>query len=245
MPDPENPAHLATVRPGHKRVDRRDVGLAVAIERRRTDRRRLSARPVPPGIVASLVGQAARHRTRLHPVAEEQARDRLVAALAEAARRQQYTPGYPAELAIWTRRCTAAHDGIPRASVPDAGADQDSPGLRRFPRGRLFAHPRRLEPDAEAATFMVVTTAGDGVVDQLRAGEATSAVLLAATRIGLACTPLSQAVEVGYTRRQLAEQILHVSGHPQLIIRIGWAQEGAAELPATPRRPLAFVLMPG
>jgi hypothetical protein len=48
LPDPENAAHLATVYPGQERADWQDAGLASAIERRRTDRRHLSARPVPP-----------------------------------------------------------------------------------------------------------------------------------------------------------------------------------------------------
>ena len=90
---------------------------------------------------------------------------------------------------------------------------------------------------------MILTTDGDEPLDWLRAGEATSAVLLAATQLGLASTPLSQATEVDHTRRQLAHTILGVSAHPQIIIRIGLPID-AAELPATPRRPLSSVLLP-
>jgi hypothetical protein len=39
---------------------------------------------------------------------------------------------------------------------------------------------------------------------------ATSAVLLAATTLGLASTPLSQAVEVDATRRALQRDVLHI-----------------------------------
>jgi nitroreductase len=60
LPDPESAAHLATVYPGQERADWQDAELTSAIERRRTDRRHLSARPVPPAALQALAGQAAR-----------------------------------------------------------------------------------------------------------------------------------------------------------------------------------------
>jgi hypothetical protein len=81
-------------------------------------------------------------------------------------------------------------------------------------------------------------------VDQLRAGEATSAVLLTATRLGLATTPLSQGVEVDETRRAIQQKVLHVPEHPQLLIRVGWPASTADEIPTTPRRDLHSVLLP-
>jgi len=90
---------------------------------------------------------------------------------------------------------------------------------------------------------MVLTTPGDGPADWLRAGEATSAVLLAAARLGLATTVLSQAAEVADTRRRLADTVLRVPEHAHLVLRVGWALPGAAPLPETPRRPLRSVLL--
>lgn len=191
-----------------------------------------------------MAGQAARLGARLHLVLTEPARAGLLAAFAQAALRQQYTPGYLAELAIWTGRYSDARDGMPRESV-QRWAYRDSPWLRRVPLGRLSAHPHHPEPDAEAAAFTVLTTTEDGTIDRLRAGEAASAVLLAATRAGLASTPLSQALEIEHTRRQVAEEVLGVPDHPQLVVRTGWAPEGAGDPPATPRRPLRFMLLPG
>jgi hypothetical protein len=244
VPDRENAPHLATVYPGRQPVDSQDAALAGAIERRRTDRRRLSARPVPPDTLQALAGQAARLGAHLHPVLAAPARARLLAALAQAALRQQRTPGYPATLAMWTHRYRDAHDGIPLESLPMGIADQDSPGLRPHPPGRLAANPCHLAAATDVATFAVLTTDNDGAIDRLRAGEATSAVLLAATRAGLATTALSQAIEVEYTRRQLAEEVLGIPDQPQLVIRIGWAPHGAGDLPTTARRSLKFMLLP-
>ena len=49
----------------------------------------------------------------------------------------------------------------------------------------------------------------------------TSAVLLTATRMGLAGSPLTQALEVGGTRTFVRD---HVTGgaHPQMLLRLGW-----------------------
>jgi len=68
-------------------------------------------------------------------------------------------------------------------------------------------------------------------------------VLLAATALGLATTPLSQAVEVGTSRRELQQEVLRVPEHPQLVIRVGWPASGAADLPMTPRRELQWVML--
>jgi len=115
-----------------------------------------------------------------------------VAALTVAAHDQDNTPGYDAELRMWTRRYAGAHDGIPAANVapPLVGLSGISP-LRRFPRAMLTQPPQQPGhgPADDAAELLVITTPGDDPLDRLRAGEATSAVLLTATGLGLACTP--------------------------------------------------------
>ncbi|GAA2558894.1 nitroreductase family protein [Pseudonocardia hydrocarbonoxydans] len=124
------------------------------------------------------------------------------------------------------------------------GALGPSP-LRRFVRGELSQPPQQLGhgPSEDAAELLVVATPGDDDLNRLRAGEATSAVLLAATRLGLATTPLSQALEVPVTRERLQRDVLHIPEQPQLLIRVGWPASGAAALPATPRRSLAHTLL--
>ncbi|NMH97760.1 Acg family FMN-binding oxidoreductase [Pseudonocardia acidicola] len=247
LPDPEDSGHLATVevRPGPG--DEAEAALFDSIERRRTERRRMSHRPVPADHLAALVEQAPRFGAVLLPVTDADLRNRLTAALVEAAHEQEDTPGYQAELHLWTHRYADAHDGVPAANVSPApvGFVGTSP-LRRFPRATLTqpAQQPGRGPADDAAELLVVATPGDGQLDRLRAGEATSAVLLAATRLGLACTPLSQALEVDSSRRDVRVHVLRIPEHPQLIIRVGWPADGSAELPATPRRNLRSMLLP-
>ena len=247
LPDPENAHHLATVtlRPGAGLPA--DPSLFRAIAARRTDRRRMSHRPVPPAHLRTLAAHVHRAGAVLLPATDPVMRQRLTAALVEAAHRQEPSAGYTVELEVWTRRYAAARDGVPLDSIAPTpvGAVGASP-LRRFPHGRL-AQPRQYAgegPPDDAAALLVVATTGDDVAAWLRAGEAAGAALLAATGLGLATTPLSQGVEVDATRRAIRRAVLHVPEHPQLVLRVGWPAAGAAELPVTPRRGLRAVLLP-
>ena len=172
------------------------------------------------------------------PIVGAVARRRLEQVLADAAARQRYAPGYAAELRIWTHRSAGSRDGIPAGAVPVHAAD--APGLRPFPRGRLTARPA-AGPDG--SVVLAVTTVVDEVLDRLLAGEAASAVLLAATVRGLATTPLSQAQETPESRARLASFVLHTPDHPQLLLRVGHPAPGAAPLEPTVRRTLESVLL--
>ena len=248
LPDPEDSELLATVTLRSGAGLPADPTLQRAIERRRTDRRRMSDRAVPSEHLRLLDEHALRAGAVLVPATSPAMRQRLSAALADAASRQHWTPGYPTELELWTRRYAGARDGVPAGNIarPLLGAVGRSP-LRQFPRGSLDQPPREegCEAGGDASELLVISTRGDGTAAQLCAGEATSAVLLAATTLGLASTPLSQAIEVDTTRRALQRDVLHIPEQPQLVLRIGWPATRAAEIPPTPRRSLRSVLITG
>jgi len=245
MPDAEDRGHLATVavRPG--RPHTADAALFRAIDSRRTDRRRMSHRPVPADHLQALVLQARRTGAVLLPVTDPAMRQRLTATITDAAHRQEFAPGYAAELQQWTHRYAAGHDGVFATTVTAAPVGQTGVSLlRRFPRGTLTQPPQAPGdgPADDAAELLVIVTAHDDPLDWLHAGEAASAVLLAATGLGLATTPLSQPLEIKATRHALRWDVLRVPEHPQLVIRVGWPAPGATELPSTPRRDLRSVL---
>jgi nitroreductase len=244
LPDPEDCGHLATIaiRPGTG--DPTDAALYPSIDRRRTDRRRMSHRPVPPEQLGALVEQAQHAGALLVPVTDPAMRQRLDTALAEAAHQQETVPGYAAELQLWTARYAGGRDGVPAGTVPTPPVGLVGPSpLRRFPHQRL-SQPAGPVPADDAAELLVIATPGDDPLDRLHAGEATSAVLLAATGLGLATTPLSQALETDTTRHAIQQEVLHLFEYPQLIIRIGRPATTADQLPLTPRRDLSSVLLP-
>ncbi|SHK75253.1 Nitroreductase family protein [Pseudonocardia thermophila] len=247
-PDPDRSDLLARIELVDGEPDPADAELFPAIAERRTERRRMSHRPVPPDVIERLAAQAQQRGALLVPVTAGPMRARLDRALAEAEAAQAKVPGYAAELARWTHRFAGARDGVDPRTV--AAVPPGLPGrwpLRRFTEAALRQPqqvPAHAVPD-DAAEFLVVVTAGDDVVDRLRAGEATSAVLLAATREGLATTPLSQGIEVESTRTAIRRDVLRIPETPQLIIRVGWPATYATTLPRTPRRSVDAVLMTG
>jgi hypothetical protein len=247
LPDPENFGHLATVtlQPGPGDPDL--AALYPAIERRRTERRRMSSRPVPDTLIRECIEQARQRGADLIAVVDPAMRERLRAALTRAAHDQEFSPGYPAELALWTGRYAGGRDGVPATNVAELPAELvGSSPLRRFPRAEL-RQPHRSPGSGlsdDAAELLVLLTHGDDTLAWLRAGEATSAILLTATRAGLATTPLSQAVELGASRHELRYEVLRAPEHPQLILRVGWPATASEQLPVTPRRELHSVLQP-
>ncbi|MEJ8278168.1 Acg family FMN-binding oxidoreductase [Pseudonocardia spirodelae] len=240
FPDPEDEQLLATVRPVPGAADARAAALWPALGRRRTDRRRYATDPVPASTWTAL-GEAARERgATLVPVTGPARRAALDDVLARAADQQRRRPGYLAELMSWTHRLAGARDGIPATARPARPAPRGADPNRAFPQGRLAAAGAGAAA-GDGAVLAVLCTPGDTGPDRLRAGEATSAVLLTAVAAGLATAPLSQALELPSTRSLLARDVLHVDSRPQLVVRLGFPVDDR-ELPRTPRRPLAAVL---
>jgi nitroreductase len=90
---------------------------------------------------------------------------------------------------------------------------------------------------SEYYQFLALGTRDDDTTARLRAGEATSLVLLTATALGLATCPITEPLEVDETRAALREEFFDSREYPQMLIRIGWPAEQTEPLPATPRRP--------
>jgi hypothetical protein len=141
-------------------------------------------------------------------------------------------PRYQAELAGWSH-ADAAPDGVPAAAGAPVAEPQDLLPQRAFA-DRRRAPGRDFEPEPLVA---VLGTTGDRPVDQITAGQALQRVLLTVTDASLACSMLSQPIEVPAAREQL-RRALRRSGIPQLALRIGYGQPGRP----TQRRDLDEVL---
>jgi hypothetical protein len=113
--------------------------------------------------------------------------------------------------------------------------------MRPFPRGDLARSPHSLEHE-DASVLTVLCSRSDDRLGALRAGEATSAVLLTATDLGLATTPLSQPLEVADTRAAIADRLVGPQLFPQIVLRVGRARPGSPDPAPTPRRSIEHVL---
>lgn len=95
-----------------------------------------------------------------------------------------------------------------------------------------------VAPEADRAVVLALGTEADDRLAWLRAGEATSVVLLTATALGLAGCPVTEPLELRDIHTAVRRDVFGASGFPQLLLRVGWPPINADPLPPTPRRPL-------
>jgi hypothetical protein len=214
LPDSEDGSHVATITVSDAPPDPTTARLYDAIGRRHTERHRMSYRPVPEPLVTALAESARRFGVQLEQAPE--AREAFAVAYAEAAERERWTPGHTTELHIWSRH------GVGKRVL--AGSP---PGLGPSPEHRA---------PADAAEFLLLTTAEDRTRDRLRVGEALSSLLLTATNAGLATMPISLDPGGDTLRLDYAQ--------PQILVRTGWPLDRGADTTASRRRDLTSILIP-
>ncbi|AXN43379.1 putative NAD(P)H nitroreductase [Mycobacterium marinum] len=236
IPDPDNSRHLASLELQAKPPDQGDIALAAAIPRRRTDRRAYSSWPVAAGDIAQMAARVARCDVALRQVA---ALDKMREVVAQAVWDHATNDEYMRELTTWSGRYGAVA-GVPARNTPPS--DQDAPIPGRLFAGPGLAQPSGVSPAADSAVILALGTEEDDRASRLRAGEATSAVLLTATAMGLASCPITEPLEVHKTRQAIRKDVFGGSAHPQMLLRVGWAPINADPLPATPRRNLSRVV---
>lgn len=236
FPNPDQPDHLATLDLHAYPAADVDIALAAAIPRRRTDRRRYSPWQVAHGDISLIGSRAARMGVTMRRVDDLPGLQKIVA---EAAWRHAADRDYSAELAAWSGRYGAAA-GVPARNTPKP--DANAPIWARWFAGPALAQPPGSEPEVDNAVVVALGTTDDGELSRLRAGEATSMILLTATALGLASCPITEPLEFAETRAGVRRHVFEDGACPQMLLRIGWAPVNADPLPATPRRTLSEVL---
>jgi nitroreductase len=238
LPDPADPDLLARITV----VDHGGASAATqraleAIRARHTDRRPVSTTPVEPAALSALAQAASAEGAHLHVLSPDGVIE-LAAAATEAQRVENRDPDFVEELAYWvggtnTPSVTSASAagggetlGLPADVIPTTPPRSTVPG-RDFGHGGTLPvaeSPARGGHD-RAATYAVLYTDEDHPEAWLRAGEALSAVWLAATERGLSVLPLSAAVEIEATRATLRRLLANL-GEPMLVLRVGVPEPG-------------------
>ncbi len=232
-PDRDDPAVLASLRPGTPRPPTyAEDDLYAAVFRRYSNRRPFHPEPVPADARSAIAAAARAEGAWIELLVGMTALSGVVEIVGAADRVLRRDAEYRAEVSAWART-EDAPDGVPvRAAGPLPEAHDLLP-QRAWSR-RTRAPGRDYEPEPLLA---VLGTTGDTPVDQLVAGQALQAVLLTATARGLATSMVSQPIEVPAARDQL-RRALHRHGSPQMLVRIGY---GTPDSP-TPRRRVGDVI---
>lgn len=228
---------LARVRlAGRGTPDPAAVALRDAIRSRRTDRRPFADEPVPGEILDALASAAAEEGVRLHRVRTNQM-PMLAIAVSLAAAAELTNPAYRVELVRWTDRPEWSGDGVPAET-----AVRKVP--RRVPvRDFVLNHGAGLPvtPGGDlGAAYLILHGEGTAVADWLRAGEALSAVLLAAVSRGLAVAPLTDVLEVAHPR-DLVTGLLGEPGVPYALVRCGYPIDPTPLAPSPRRDPVDVI----
>ena len=223
--------------PGHA-VLAEDVVLADAARHRHTQRGPFEDRVVPHDVVAGIRAAAVELGTWVRVVDDPDDLVALTVLLARADEDELDDPAYQQELARWTARPESGRDGVPASATPEVHGRASNLRLRDFSGGREPTATTTGDPPAvERPLAVVLGTEQDTPSDWLRAGEALMALLLRATVEGVQAQPLGQVVDREWSRARLGAA-LGVLGHPQMVLRLGYAKPG----PESPRRPVSDIV---
>jgi nitroreductase len=212
------------------------------IECRRTHRGGFDPASLPPGVIAGLREDAARHGSMLRVMADD-GRRAAIAAVVEAAEHLLRLDGArSSELARWAPPPGSdRRDGVQPAAYParPERTDPHFPG-RDFARGQGWGlAPPVLAPLLRSAGVVaILTTNVDQPVDWVNAGQALQRVLLGANACGVAAALHSQPLELPPLREAIRTQ-LSDRAHPQMVLRLGTTGQAVVSI----RRPVEEVLL--
>ncbi|TDU83792.1 nitroreductase family protein [Kribbella voronezhensis] len=210
--------------------------LAPSVRLRRTNRRPYSRERIPVGARKLLDLSARLEGSQLQWLDDETRVNWVHLATADANQEDDRSPTRTGERRLWVGGQRSV-DGIPTGSL---GPRPDRPGAPVRDMAATPADANRVAAAFETSPQLaILATRRDGPAEWLRAGQAMERVLLEATAAGLATSLLNQAIEHD-TLRWLLHDPLGAWTRPQAVIRFGY---GPA-VPATPRRPIADVLLP-
>ncbi len=135
---------------------------------------------------------------------------------------------YLRELTVWSGR-HGSLAGVPARNTPAPEPAAELPG--RVFAGAALAQPNDATPADDNAVVLALGTRDDDELARLRAGEATSLVLLTATALGLSSCPITEPLEIEQTREAVRADVFDFE-------RIS-ADAAAGGLGARQRRPAA------
>jgi hypothetical protein len=238
LPDPGEPLLVARVSWQRRAAAAGyEQQLYSQVRRRRTHRGGFDPGPIPPDLVTLLQQGAERDGAMLRIVRSAGNRSVLAAAVETAEHALELDGIYARELASWAiPPGSSQRDGVPQTAY----SARPEFTLPYFP-GRDFAEGHRWgvagsSPSAaprSAGLLCILSTAGDGLIDWVNAGQALQRALLTGATCGVAAALHSQPLERARLREFLRTQLCD-GAYPQLVLRLGTATQTAASVRRAP-----------
>jgi hypothetical protein len=241
QPNPAHPDLFARFQLGLRgETSGEDILLFYAITQRHTNRQPFDDKPVPETLFSDWDTAIRPYGAWFQVVREDTARQAVADLVSEGDRRQWADRHFRAELSRWIRSKPEEHgDGLPAAivGIKDWLSLAGPALIRTFDRGKGVAATDR-DIAVHSPVLAVLGTESDDSRAWLNAGQALQRVLLGARSEDIWASFLSQPIEIPDLRNRLAE-IIGRSGHPQILLRMGY---GPGTTPM-PRRSLRQMLI--
>ncbi|WP_326766190.1 nitroreductase [Streptomyces sp. NBC_01591] len=242
LPVPSDPAFLAAVlldshpdAPGGQ-ADEEFRALHPAIADRHTSRYPFDEQAIPDDVRARLVRAARTEGADLAFLTASHL-ETVLELIRDAEGYDRGDPARDAEQRHWARytKTDAPVDGIPDYAFGPRDASERA--INRDFTGTAALADRARVLFENRPQLALLSTEGDRPVDWLGAGQALERVLLTATLDAVSTSFATQPLEWPDLRWILRDPV-RGTGHPQMIIRLGYGPTG----PRTPRRPVDRVL---
>jgi hypothetical protein len=238
LPDPGEPLLVARVTWQRRAAAAGyEQQLYSQVRRRRTHRGGFDPVPIPLDLVAMLQEGAERDGAMLRIVGGAGNRAVLAAAVETAEQALELDGMYARELASWAiPPGSSRRDGVPHTAY-SARPEFTLPYFpsRDFARGRGWgaAEPSPSAAPRSAGLVCILTTAGDGLIDWVNAGQALQRALLTGATCGVAAALHSQPLERARLREFLRTELCG-GAYPQLVLRLGTATQTAVSVRRAP-----------
>jgi hypothetical protein len=236
LPDPADAAVLARVHTGAGQPYEHRPDLVAAMSARRTTRTAYHGDPMDAASRATLTRSVEHFGVESRWLQDSESRETLVGLIMQADREQMSSAEFRRELAHWMRpKNSPSPDGMQADLLGQRGiAAYVAPlAVRTFDMGKMQA-ARDGELTAGSPDLMVLWTASDDRGTWLATGRALARLTLAAHAAGRASAYMNQPCEIPAFREQLAQSV-GIAGYPQLILRLGLAEQShpASRLPVS------------
>ena len=239
LPDGDDPTLLARVTVGEGTPYANLPALVAQMPQRRTNRTAYRGEPMNAEQRGRLVDAAAGFGVEALWVSDAAARDAIVDLIMRSDREQMADPQFRKELSHWMRpEHSHQMDGMEADLLGEHGvAAYVAPiVVRTFDVGSSQAAKDAQLTEGSPDIF-ILHTAQDDPAAWLATGRALAHFTLGAMDLGRASAYMNQPCEVAESRAEL-RKLFNISGNPQLILRMGLAEETHAAL----RFPVADVL---
>lgn len=204
-----------------------DILLFNAIKQRQTNRGWFTSADIPNNVLESCHAAAEELGVALAFTSERVLKESFAVLTASAVRQQQSMPWYRLEFSSWLRSpLSYKSDGVTgfgffASCIPLPLMETT---IKWLDRGKQIGDFNRKKIISGSPIFAVISTDSDTKENWTNTGRLLSHLLLALTTAGLSASFMNQAIEVSELRKQVSS-LFDCGANPQLILRIGVAQE--------------------